>query len=148
MGEVTSLRKAQPPESFEPSNLWIFASLIRKVLKSWSPDQNISVLSGNLAGEGVTSNPPNNSLSSLVLKILPGQPVDSGLDENKTELGIPVLPVLLQMLADGHGLLDEEVQILWNIGSQTLWLQDTQNLVASNKTHLNMNKEIWTGNLI
>ena len=68
--------------------------------------------------------------------------MDSGLDENKTELGIPVLPVLLQMLADGHGLLDEEVQILWNIGSQTLGLQDTQNLVASNKTHLNINKEI------
>ncbi len=73
----------------------------------------------------------------LERKQLPGQPVDSGFGENKTELGIPVLPVLLQMLTDGHGLLDQEVQILWNIGSQTLCLQDTQNLITSNKTHLN-----------
>ncbi len=42
----------------------------------------------------------------------PAQTVDPGLDENEPELGVLVLPVPLQMLADGDGLLDEEVHVL------------------------------------
>jgi hypothetical protein len=30
--------------------------------------------------------------------------VDTGLDENKAELGVLVLPVALEVLADGNGL--------------------------------------------
>ena len=43
---------------------------------------------------------------------VPAQTMDPGLDQNQPELGILVLPVPLQVLADGHGLLDEEVHVL------------------------------------
>lgn len=39
--------------------------------------------------------------------------MDSGLYQNKPELGVLVLPVPLQMLTDGDSLLDEEVHVLW-----------------------------------
>ncbi len=45
--------------------------------------------------------------------------MDTGLDQNETELGIEVLAVNLQMLTDGNGLLDQEVQILRDLGSET-----------------------------
>ena len=32
--------------------------------------------------------------------------MDSGFDENETELGVAVLAAALQVLADAHGLLD------------------------------------------
>ena len=35
--------------------------------------------------------------------------MDTGLDENETELGVLVLAVALKMLADLDGLLDEHV---------------------------------------
>jgi hypothetical protein len=38
--------------------------------------------------------------------------VDTGLDENETELAILVLAVALKVLADGDSLLDEEVKVL------------------------------------
>ena len=38
--------------------------------------------------------------------VVPCQPVDSGFDENETELGVTILAVALQVLADAHGLLD------------------------------------------
>jgi len=41
--------------------------------------------------------------------VVPGQPVDPGLDENEPELGVLVLAVALQVLADANGLLDLEV---------------------------------------
>ena len=40
------------------------------------------------------------------------------------------------MLADGDGLLDEVIEVLGNGGSETLRLQDAQDLVAGDKTHL------------
>lgn len=45
-------------------------------------------------------------------------PVDAALHENETELGVAVLPVAVQMLAHGHGLLDELVQILGDGGGE------------------------------
>lgn len=36
--------------------------------------------------------------------VVPRQTVDTGLDENETELGVLVLSVALEMLADGDGL--------------------------------------------
>ena len=46
------------------------------------------------------------------------------------------LPVPLQVLADVDGLLDEGVQVLREVRSQTLGFQDAENLVASHKAHL------------
>lgn len=40
------------------------------------------------------------------------------------------------MLADKDGLLDEVVQVLWDSWGQTLGLEHTQDLVASDKPHL------------
>jgi hypothetical protein len=36
--------------------------------------------------------------------VVTGETVDSGLDENETELGVFILSVALEMLADGNGL--------------------------------------------
>lgn len=46
------------------------------------------------------------------------------------------LSVPLQMLPDSHSLLDEVVQVLWEIWGQALGLEDPQNLVAGDKPHL------------
>ena len=46
------------------------------------------------------------------------------------------LPVPLEMLADGDGLLDQVVEVLGDGRSEALRLQDTQDLVAGDKTHL------------
>ena len=69
-------------------------------------------------------------------KVIPCQSVDSGFDKNKSELSILVLPVPLQMLADGHSLLDEEVDVLWQVGGEPLPLQDPKDLVASDESDL------------
>ena len=67
--------------------------------------------------------------------------MDARLDQNETELGVLVLAIALEMLADGDGLrdggeyddageqwwcrmcvwnylLDEHVQVLWDLGSE------------------------------
>ncbi len=46
------------------------------------------------------------------------------------------LPISLQMFTDSDRLLDKMVQILWDLGSQTLSLQDAQDLVAGNESYL------------
>ena len=62
--------------------------------------------------------------------------MDSALDKNKSELSILVLPVPLKMLPDGHGLLDQVVAVLGELGGHTLALQDAENLVASDESNL------------
>lgn len=62
--------------------------------------------------------------------------MNSGLDQNQTELAVLVLAVTLQMLTDGDSLLDHVVQILRNVGLQANRLHDAQDLVSVNETHL------------
>lgn len=57
--------------------------------------------------------------------------MDTGLDENETELCVSILAVPLQVLADGNGLLDQVVQVLWDLWGETVGLEDTENLVTS-----------------
>ena len=57
-----------------------------------------------------------NGFHSLVIS---RQAVDATLDENQTEFGVLVRSVGLQMFADGHGLLDEIVQIFGYFRGQT-----------------------------
>ena len=59
--------------------------------------------------------------------------MDPALDEDKPELAVLVFPVPLHVLPDAHSLLDQVVQILRDLSSQTLGLQDTQDLVTSHK---------------
>lgn len=56
------------------------------------------------------------------------EPVHTRLDENQTELGVHVLPVALEVLADADGLLDQVVQVLGNGGSKTFRLEDSEDL--------------------
>lgn len=62
--------------------------------------------------------------------VVASQSVDTGLDQNQTELAVNILAVALQMLADRDGLLDQEVQILRDVGLQANGLHDTQDLQA------------------
>jgi hypothetical protein len=79
--------------------------------------------------------------------------VDTGLNQNEAELGVLVLSVGLEVLADSDGLLDQEPEVLRNGGCQawriiseynrdvlcsqrTVGLQDTEDLVTSNKADL------------
>jgi len=62
--------------------------------------------------------------------------VNPGLDEDKPELGIPVLAVALQMLPDGHGLLDQMVDVLRQVGGGALGLEDAQDLVSGHEPDL------------
>lgn len=45
--------------------------------------------------------------------------VDTGLNETEAVLGIEVLAVDVQVLTDGHGLLDQVVKILGDGGSKS-----------------------------
>lgn len=62
--------------------------------------------------------------------------MDTRLDQNEAELGVAVLSVPLQVFADGHGLLDEEVQVLGQLRGQALLLQDAEDLVARHEANL------------
>jgi len=62
--------------------------------------------------------------------------VNSGLDENETELGVLVLSVALKMLANSDGLLDQHVEVLRDLWGEAIGLEDSQNLVTSNNLDL------------
>ncbi|KAF0732682.1 hypothetical protein Ae201684P_014367 [Aphanomyces euteiches] len=51
--------------------------------------------------------------------VVASQTVDTGFDQNQTELGVLVLTVAVQVLADSDGLLDQHVQIFRQFRSQT-----------------------------
>ena len=46
--------------------------------------------------------------------VVPGKTVDTRLNQNKTELGVLVLAVDLEVLADGDRLFDEVPKVLWD----------------------------------
>lgn len=62
--------------------------------------------------------------------------MDSGFDQNQSELGVLVLSVSLQVLSHGNSLLDQEVQVLWDLRSQTVGLEDSQDLVTGDDLSL------------
>lgn len=45
--------------------------------------------------------------------------MNTGLNENEPELGVLVLPELLEVLPHGDGLLNEVVEILRELGGKT-----------------------------
>lgn len=46
--------------------------------------------------------------------------MDSRFDENQSELGVLVLPVSLEVLSDLNGLLDQVVEVFWDIWGESL----------------------------
>ena len=55
----------------------------------------------------------------LLRLVVTGKTVDTRLDENETELGVLVLAVGLQVLADGDSLLDQVPQVLRDLWCKT-----------------------------
>ena len=62
--------------------------------------------------------------------------MDSRFDQNQSELRVLVLSVSFQVLSDRDSLLDQEVQVFWDFWSQTVGLQDSQDLVTSDNLGL------------
>lgn len=62
--------------------------------------------------------------------------MDSRLDQNQSELGVLVLSVGVQVLSDSNSLLDQEVQVLWDLWSKTVGLQDSQQSRTSDHRRL------------
>ena len=62
--------------------------------------------------------------------------MDAALHQNEPELAVLVLAVELQVLAHGHRLLNEVVQILRDLGRQAQPLHDAQDLGSCDRTHL------------
>ena len=61
----------------------------------------------------------------LNVAVVAGESVNTGLNENQSELGIFVLSELFQMLSDGDGLFNQMVEILWDLGSETVLFKDS-----------------------
>ena len=98
--------------------------------------------------------------------IVASKPVDPRLNQDKAELGVLVLAVGLQVLADGDSLLDQVPQVLRDLwcktftGCETLrkkatviWhrlrtlgLQDTEDLVTSDEANLRYAVRVTEGN--
>jgi hypothetical protein len=64
------------------------------------------------------------------------QSVNTALNQNEAELAVLVLAVTLQVLTHGHGLLDQHVQVLGDLGGQEVLLQQAQNLGARHRLDL------------
>lgn len=62
--------------------------------------------------------------------------MDSGFNQNQSELGVLVLSVLLQVLTNLNGLLDKHVQVFGNFGGETVGLEDSNNLLSSHRFDL------------
>lgn len=72
----------------------------------------------------------------LVELVVSSKSVDSGFDENKSVLRVLILSVLFQVLSDGKSLLDQEVKIFGELGSTTVLLEDSEDLLTSQESDL------------
>ena len=64
------------------------------------------------------------------------QSVNSALYKNQSELGVGVLSELLEMLPDINSFLNQVIEVLWNLRSESLFLENSQNFVSCNLFHL------------
>lgn len=62
--------------------------------------------------------------------------MNAGLNEDQPKLGIFVLAVSFEMLADGDSLLDQHVKVLGYLRCETIRLEDTQDFVTSDDLDL------------
>lgn len=74
-----------------------------------------------------------NTLSPL---IVPSETMNTAFNKDESKLGVLIFPVTIQMLTHGDGLFDKHVQILGNLRSKTLRLENAENLVSSDSANL------------
>jgi hypothetical protein len=85
------------------------------IIQSDQPFSYVRLSDNGAGSSGLVLPGGRENTDSLVVT---GQSVDTGLNENETELGVLILAVTLKVLADGNSLLDEHVQILGELGSE------------------------------
>ncbi len=56
--------------------------------------------------------------------------MDPAFDENQTELRVLILSELFQMLAHGHSLLHQGIEIFWDFWGDPVFLEHTENLAS------------------
>jgi len=62
--------------------------------------------------------------------------VDTGLDENETELRVFILAVDLEMFSYGNSLLHKVPEVFGNAWCETGGLEDTEDFVTGDELHL------------
>ena len=62
--------------------------------------------------------------------------MDSAFDENESELAVLILSVSLQVLPDVDCLFDEVIQVLRDLRSETVLLQDSEDFVTCDSLYL------------
>ncbi len=62
----------------------------------------------------------------LGASVVPGESVDSGLDQNEPVFRVDVLPELLEVFSDVQSLFNQAVEILWDLGSAACSLNSDQ----------------------
>lgn len=68
--------------------------------------------------------------------------MDSAFNKNKSKLSVLVASALLQMLSDVHSLLNQVIQILGDLGSETLLLQDSEDFASGDAL------DLWNTNCV
>merc|ERR1712080_755895 len=76
-------------------------------------------------GVGSLGDVPPGRAKGLDIAVVAREPVDPALNANKSELGVSVRAVLLQVLPDADGFLNQVVEVLWEIGGHAGLLQDS-----------------------
>ena len=62
--------------------------------------------------------------------VVPGETMDPALHKDQTKFRVLVLTIPIQMLADSDSLLDQVVQVFWQLGCETVSFQDAEDFVA------------------
>ncbi len=74
--------------------------------------------------------------------VIPGYSVDSALDQDQSELGVLVLPIPLQVLTNRDGLLDQMEQVFRDLRSQSVLLENSEDLRPSDVLDLRYSMSI------
>jgi hypothetical protein len=94
----------------------------------------LSCLGDHGGGSGRLVLPVSRKLSGGT--VVTCETVNTRFNENQTELGVLVLAVKGQMLTDGDRLLDKHIKILWDLRGQTVGLENTDDLLSSDRLDL------------
>merc|ERR1712149_131351 len=65
---------------------------------------------------------------NTLLAVVAGKAMDTRFDQNQSEFSVAILSVSLEMLSHADGLLDHEVEILWEFWSGAQRFQNSQDL--------------------